>query len=360
MARRNKKVLVAMSGGVDSSVAAALLLEQGYDVTGVFLCLNRPVGGVSGGRACCSPADARDVRHVAAALGIRLVTLSVSEGFEPVIQDFVAEYARGRTPNPCVHCNTRIKFARLFDLAETFGEEYKWVASGHYARIARRDGQAVILRARSDAKDQSYVLFGIDRGRLSRIRLPVGELEGKEQVREIAARLGLEVHDKPDSQEVCFVPDDDYVGLLASRAPQALRGGPIVASDGRILGRHDGYARFTIGQRRGIGVAAREPLYVTGINSATATVTVGPRREVMSSHLRASGANWQCDAAGEFEAMIQIRYNHRGSAGTVRILDEGAFEVDFAEPIGAITPGQAAVVYRRRRLLGGGWIEDRQ
>ena len=348
-----------MSGGVDSSVAAGLLLEEGYDVTGVFLCLNRPGEANAAARACCSPIDADDARRVAEVFGIRLITHSVSDAFDPIIEDFAAEYARGRTPNPCIHCNTKIKFARLFDLADALGPNYKYIATGHHARIADGDGLPAILRGRDIAKDQSYALFGIHRNRLDRILLPIGELDDKEHVRQIARRMHLDVHDKPDSQEVCFVPNDDYVGLLRTRAPEALLAGDIVASDGRLLGRHDGYGRFTIGQRRGLGVAAGEPLYVTQIDSATATVTVGSREEVMSAHLTASGANWHCevDVGSEFEAVAQIRYNHRGEKGIVRILDETNFEVAFNQPVSAITPGQAAVVYRDDRLLGGGWIE---
>ena len=353
----NEKVLAAMSGGVDSSVAAGLLLEEGYGVTGVFLCLNRPPEANSASSACCSPIDADDARRVAEVLGIRLITHSVSDAFEPIIEDFAAEYARGRTPNPCIHCNTKIKFGRLLELADALGPDYKYIATGHYARIADRDGTPTILRGRDIAKDQSYALFGIHRNRLGRILLPIGELEDKQRVRQIARRMHLPVHDKPDSQEVCFVPNDDYVGLLRTRAPEALRGGNIVASDGRLLGRHDGYGRFTIGQRRGLGIAAGEPFYVTRIDPGTATVTLGPREEVMSAHLTASGANWHCEVPAEFEAGVQIRYNHRGAKGIVRVLDKASFEVTFAQPVSAITPGQAAVIYRDDRLLGGGWIE---
>ncbi len=354
MREKPDKVLVAMSGGVDSAVAAMLLQEEGYDVTGVFLCLKRAADDRAPSRACCSPADADDARRVAEILSIQLLTLPVSDAFEPIIEDFVAEYARGRTPNPCIHCNTKIKFGRLFDVADSLGAKY--IATGHHARIADCNGPA-IFRAKGRRKDQSYALFGIPRNRLSRILLPVGELEGKEQVRRIARRIGLPVHDKPDSQETCFVPDDDYVSLLRDRAPEALRAGKIVTSGGQVLGNHDGYARFTIGQRRGLGVAAGTPIYVTRIDPVTATVTAGPREELMSDHLVASKANWHRDTPDEFKAIVQIRYNHRGAPGTVRITAPTTFEVAFDAPVPAITPGQAAVVYDEDRLLGGGWTE---
>lgn len=354
MCNKPDKVLVAMSGGVDSAVAAMLLQEEGYDVTGVFLCMKGADDDQAPSRACCSPADADDARRVAGILGIQLLTLPVSDAFEPIIEDFVAEYARGRTPNPCIHCNTKIKFGRLFDMADSLGAKY--VATGHHARIADCNGPA-IFRARVRRKDQSYALFGIPRNRLSRILLPVGELEGKEQVRRIAHRMGLPVHDKPDSQETCFVPDDDYVRLLRDRAPEALRAGKIVTSGGQVLGNHDGYARFTIGQRRGLGVAAGTPIYVTRIDPATATITAGPREELMSDRLVASKANWHRDTPDEFKAVVQIRYNHRGAPGTVRITAPTTFEATFDAPVSAITPGQAAVVYNDDRLLGGGWIE---
>ena len=353
-AQADNKVLVAMSGGVDSSAAAALLLEEGCDVVGVFMCLSAP-GGSAASR-CCSQADAADAARVAEVLGIELVRLPVNDAFEEIIANFAAEYARGRTPNPCIHCNRMIKFGRLFDLAPSLGAGC--VATGHHARIDAFGGEPAVMRARDRGKDQSYALFAVSRDRLERILLPVGALAGKDEVRAVARRMGLPVYDKPDSQEVCFVPDGDYAGLLRRRAPEALRAGDVVTGDGRVLGRHDGYGRYTIGQRRGLGVAAGEPRYVTRIDPATATVTIGPREEVMSAHLMASAANWHCDVPEEFEATVQIRYNHPGAEGTVRLTGEATFEVEFAHPVEAVTPGQAAVVYDADRLLGGGWIDS--
>jgi tRNA-specific 2-thiouridylase len=354
MAPKRDKVLVAMSGGVDSSVAASLLLEAGYDVTGVFLCLGLAAPeGIS--RACCSPQDAADARRVAQALGIELYVLDCRDAFEPIIEHFVAEYARGRTPNPCILCNRLIKFGRLLGRADSLGIRH--VATGHHARLAAVPGGPAVFRGRARDKDQSYALFDIPREALGRMLLPIGEVDDKARVRDAARALGLAVHDKPDSQEICFVPDDDYVSLLRQRCPQALTGGEIVNAAGEVLGRHDGYARYTIGQRRGLGVAAGVPMYVTHIDPAAARVTIGPRAAVMGRRLAAAGANWHADVPEAFDAVVQVRYNHSGAPGRVRRTGAETFEVEFAEPVHAVTPGQAAVVYDGGQLLGGGWIE---
>ncbi len=355
MPSAREKVIVAMSGGVDSSVAAALLRDRGCDVTGVFLRFG-PAAPADASGGCCLPGDAADARRVAGALGIDLYVLDVADAFEPIIEDFAAEYARGRTPNPCIHCNRLIKFARLIDRADSLGVEY--VATGHHARVIdARGGGPLIARGRARRKDQSYALFEVPRGQLPRILLPIGEVLDKRRVRGVARSLGLSVHDKPDSQEICFVPDDDYVSLLLRRAPEALRGGEIVNSAGEVLGRHDGYARYTIGQRRGLGVAAGVPMYVTHIDPTAARVTIGTRREAASRRLSAAGANWHADVPEAFEAIVQIRYNHRGAAGRVRVTGPETFDVEFERPVHAVTPGQAAVVYDGDVLLGGGWIE---
>jgi len=361
-----EKVLVAMSGGVDSAVAAALLVEAGFEVTGVFLCLqmDRASGGPDakrtfgpGDRSCCSPQDAADARQVASRLGIPFKTLSVAGDFEAIIDSFVEDYENGRTPNPCVRCNEQVKFRRLFELADSLGVHH--VATGHYARIADREGRPAIRVARAAEKDQSYVLFRLPRAWLSRILFPVGDLESKQAVREVAGRLGLEVHDKPDSQDICFVPNGDYTSLLEARGSRALRAGDIVDSSGRVLGTHDGYGRFTIGQRRGTGVAVGRPAYVTRIDPESAVVTIGPREELLASGLTACGAHWQVAVPSSFEAAVKIRYNHRGAPAKVTLTGDDTFEVRFRTPLEAITPGQAAVAYADGWLLGGGWIQDR-
>jgi tRNA-specific 2-thiouridylase len=357
MSSAKEKVILAMSGGVDSSVAAALLLEQGYDVTGVFMCLGTAGAGDADGRGCCSPQDAADARRVADRLGIELFVLNLQEEFGGIIDYFVDEYLHGRTPNPCIHCNARIKFGRLIRHADSLGARF--VATGHYARIADTPAGRAIFRASAIQKDQSYALFAVARQVLPRMLLPIGDVQDKARVREIARSLGLAVHDKPDSQEICFVADDDYVNLLAAKAPAALKSGNFVDSAGAVLGRHDGYGRFTIGQRKGMKVAMGVPYYVTRIDPASGDVTIGPRSETLSRHLRACGATWHGDVQPglSIQANVQIRYNHRGAPGVVKILSDDRFEVEFAEAVPAITPGQAAVIYIGERLLGGGWIQ---
>jgi tRNA-specific 2-thiouridylase len=340
-----KKVLVAVSGGVDSAVAAALLKKQGYDVTAVFLCM-RP--GLS--------FDA-DPKQIALKLGVEFISLPVFEDFESIIKNFIEEYQAGRTPNPCVKCNEKIKFAKLFGLADSLDAQY--VATGHYARIINHNGYPAIAPALAPGKDQSYVLFRLPREKLERILFPIGQLENKQTVRAIAKEIGLEVHDKQDSQDVCFVPDGDYVKLLEACNSSALRAGNFLDPSGKIIGKHDGYGKFTIGQRRGTGVAAGHPVYVTDINPQTAEVTIGEKKDLLAGGLTADGANWQIDVSGEFDATVKIRYNHRGAAAKVIITGKDTFEVRFDKPVEAVTPGQAAVVYSKNCLLGGGCIREK-
>jgi len=351
-----------MSGGVDSAVAASLLCEQGYDVTGVFMCLgvadpSSDADDAMRRPACCSPEAAEDARRIARQLGIRFHVIDLAAEFAAVLDYFAAEYAAGRTPNPCAKCNEWLKFGRLLYYADAAGAEY--ITTGHHARIESHQGAPAILRGRDRAKDQSYVLFGIPGATLGRVLLPIGRIAEKNEVRRIAERLGLSVADKPDSQDICFVTDGRYTDLLASRAPAALRAGPIVDDEGRRVGTHEGVGRFTIGQRRGLRIAAGVPMYVTAIDAASATVTIGSREAAMSDGLIAAGANWHSSPPGEpFAASVQIRYNHEAEAATVHCLDGGRFRVRFDRPVHAVTPGQIAAVYDGDRLLGGGWIES--
>jgi tRNA-specific 2-thiouridylase len=361
-----KKALVAVSGGVDSAVAAALLQKEGFDVTAVFLCLQTQNAYERNSRStvwcpsrgCCTPQDAADARRIAAKLGAKFISLPASIDFEAIINSFIADYENGRTPNPCIRCNEKIKFGKLFELADSLGVRY--VATGHYARIIDHNGQHAIAPAMAHGKDQSYVLFSIPREKLDRILFPIGQLKDKQAVREIAKGLGLEVHDKPDSQDICFVPDGNYVKLLEARNSRALRAGNIVDSSGRIVGKHDGYGKFTIGQRRGTGVAAGRPVYVTDINPQTADVTIGTKKDLLTAGLTADCANWQADVPTRFDAKVKIRYNHRGAAAKVLVTGKDTFEVCFNKPLEAVTPGQAAVVYSEECLLGGGWIKEKR
>src|SRR3954466_8465174 len=299
-AARKKKVVVAMSGGVDSSVAAALLLREGYDVVGVFMRLGSPAGveqaeescdpQTASGKnkqGCCSVLDAADARRVAGMLEIPFYVLNFQEDFGRVIDYFVAEYNRGRTPNPCVRCNDWLKFGKLAKYAQAVGADY--VSSGHYARIGidPTTGEKSLLRGKDHRKDQSYVLFGMNRTTVEHTLLPIGEFE-KHEVRALAQELKLPVYNKPDSQEICFVPNQDYAGLVKRRAPESFREGELVDTTGKAVGKHEGHQHFTIGQRKGVGVAFGYPVYVVDIDSEQNRVTVGNKEELLRSSLVAN------------------------------------------------------------------------
>jgi tRNA-specific 2-thiouridylase len=341
------KVFVAISGGVDSSTAAALLCERGFDCSGVYMVTSEE--GLAGRAA---------VEGVADELGIKLYVLDVRGDFERIVEYFCDEYKRGRTPNPCVLCNRHIKFGRLWDFARLRGADY--FATGHYARIMRSNGEVGLYEAVSSAKDQSYVLSMLDRKVLARIILPMGE-HNKDEVRAIAGRFGLSTSIRSESQEICFIPGDDYVALLERRCPELVRKGKIVDSSGDILGEHMGVHRFTVGQRRGLGVAMGRPCYVVKIDAENNTVTLGPKEEVMSSRLVVKGVNWltRVPVRG-LRARVKIRYNGKGADATVTPEKDGAV-VEFDEPISAITPGQLAAFYVEDggsgRVVGCGWID---
>ena len=355
MSLDTNKVVVAMSGGVDSSVAAHLLREQGYECTGVFIHHGQGKLAALAGDGCASSAHAADARKMAEHIGIPFEELDVSDVFTQIVEGFANEYAAGRTPNPCIVCNVLVKFGALMDYADRIGAQY--VATGHHIRMGTHDGAPAIHRGKAIGKDQSYVLFALPRERLSRMLLPLGDVADKALVRETARELGLTVHDKPDSQDICFTAGDGYRDVLEMFAPEALRTGDIVDGEGNVLGEHEGYGLYTIGQRRGLRVAAGVPVYVSAIDAAKAEITLGEKPAVMHHKLTASGANWHADLPDAFDATVQVRYNPRGEPGHVRLTGADTFEVTFDEPVWAITPGQAAVVFDGERLLGGGWID---
>ena len=351
----NPKTVIAMSGGVDSSVAAYLLKQQGRDVTGIFLWKPTYSDYCEGAASCCSPADAHDAALVAEALGIDFHVVNADAEFENLIDLFCREYDAGRTPNPCTVCNPTIKFAKLIEFADRIGAEQ--VATGHYARTGIRDGRSVLLRAADPAKDQSYVLFGLTQAQLSRTVFPCGGMS-KPDIRRLAGELRLPVHDKPDSQEICFVPDNDYRRLLRERIPGSIKPGPVCGLDGAVLGEHPGVQLFTIGQRHGLRIAFGKPMYVVRLDRDTNTVVVGPDSALMRRELTVSHVNWQIDPpAGPFRAHVKIRYTQPARPATVEPLDGARARIEFDEPVRAVAPGQAAVFYDDEMLLGGGWIE---
>lgn len=355
-----------MSGGVDSSVAAALLLREGYDVIGVFMRLGTPKGietvdetcdpSGKNKQGCCSVLDAADARRVAGVLDIPFYVLNFEQDFGRVIDYFVSEYNLGRTPNPCVRCNDWLKFGKLTQYAQAVGAEY--VASGHYARIGvnPKTGEKALMRGVDTRKDQSYVLFGMNRSTIEHTLLPIGEFE-KSHVRTLAQELNLPVYNKPDSQEICFVPDGDYAALVKRRSPETFREGELVDSGGKVLGRHDGHQHFTIGQRKGMRVAVGHPLYVLQIDPDQNRVTLGDREELLQRELLADQVNLHRDPFNdEIPCSAKIRYNHHPQPAIARMTSDGQLIVRFDEPQPAITPGQAVVIYDGDVVLGGGWI----
>jgi tRNA-specific 2-thiouridylase len=404
-----------MSGGVDSSVAATLLLREGYDVVGCFMRLGSPgetldelmpyeaaaraaeacaigAGAGAGGKTvtlaqasqvkighqgCCSINDAADARAVAAQLGIPFYVCNFKKDFGRIIDYFVGEYVQGRTPNPCVRCNDWLKFGKLHDYATQIGAAF--VASGHYARVLTLDGQPRLLRGVDHSKDQSYVLFGVPRSHLAKMMLPIGGLE-KPRVRELAKEFGLPVFDKPDSQEICFVPDNDYAGLVERRAPGSAKPGKIIDRQGVVVGTHEGQHHFTIGQRRGLNVAVGRRVYVVSKDAASNTVTIGDEEDLLTREATVGEANWimPMDDLAQFESgeprrvWAKYRYNTPPAQAVARWMPEsdaadaatpsgrrGRFVVTFEEPQVAVALGQAMVLFDARDrdlVLGGGWI----
>jgi len=353
----NKKVVLAMSGGVDSSVAAVLLKAQGYDVLGIFMRTGASVEDAERrSKTCCSVADALDARGVADRLDIPFYAVDFERDFARIEDYFADEYLAGRTPNPCVVCNIWLKFGKLWSYGKQVGADF--VATGHYARIATAaDGTWRIARAVDRAKDQSYVLFGLRRDLLPHVLFPIGGYN-KTEIRSMARAHGLPVHDKPDSQEICFVPNDDYLAFVRDRRPGRQTGGSIVDEEGNVLGEHAGIEAFTIGQRRGLGIAVGAPRYVVQIEPSSRTVTVGQRESLEKTGLTASRFNWQAHVpAGPIPCLAQIRAQHRAVPATVEPLSGERARVIFEVSQSAIAPGQVVTVYQDDLVLGGGWIE---
>ena len=353
-----ERIIVAMSGGVDSSVAAALLHEQGHEVVGVTLQLwGKDVCVSSGTRLCCSVRDAMDAKAVAKRLGIRHETLELVETFQThVIDYFVDGYRQGLTPNPCIACNDHIKFGSLLEHADALGT--RLIATGHYARTDEAGGRHALRRAADASKDQSYVLFNLTQAQLSRARFPLGELS-KPQVRDIARSLGFETAEKPDSQDICFVRDGNKNGFLRKALKAGDAPGPITDLDGNVLGTHQGLLGFTIGQREGLGLALGRPLYVVAMDQPNNRLVVGRREDLMSTSLIAERVNWVSVPlpSEPLRVAAKIRSRHEPAPAWVAPEANGTVRVTFDEPQQAVTPGQAVVFYDEDLLVGGGWIQ---
>ena len=359
---KQKRVVVAMSGGVDSSVAAALLKEQGYDVIGVTMklfSLPKDYCRSENLRSCCGWKATEDAHRVAISLGISHYVVDFRNRFDKsVITDFCGEYSKGSTPNPCIRCNQYIKFDFLMKKLKAFKAGY--LATGHHAQVEydNQSGRYLLKKGKDKKKDQSYFLYPLTQEQLSRTLMPIGNFT-KEKVREKAQKLGLSVAQRHESQEICFIPDNDYVRFLRQRIPEAFRSGPIVDLENRVLGQHEGIAHFTIGQRKGMGIAASQPLYVVSIQSDKNTIVIGPSDQLYEKTFLASQVNLISKAkiTKPLKVRAKIRYKHKEAKALLTPLDTDQILVEFEKPQRAITPGQSVVFYDKDVVVGGGIID---
>lgn len=351
------KVVVAMSGGVDSSTVAAILAHQGHEVIGVTLQLYDHGLALEKKGACCAGQDIYDAQMAAEKIGIAHYVLNYESIFKQnVMDDFADSYLRGETPIPCVRCNQKVKFQDLFKVAKDLGADC--LATGHYVRREENQGKAELHMAQDHLKDQSYFLFTTTQAQLDYLRFPIGGLN-KAITREIAKHFDLTIADKPDSQDICFVPNGSYASVIQKLRPGALDSGNIVLKDGTVLGKHDGIINFTIGQRKGIGIASAEPLYVIKINPEKHEVVVGPKSDLSATELFVKELNWlesQESLQNEIKCSVKLRSAHKPLPATIKYLADGKAKVILDEPYAGITPGQACVMYQDTRLIGGGWI----
>ena len=354
-----KKVVIAMSGGVDSSVAAHFLVEQGYDVIGLFMRLGNVTGVLPSERktaTCCSAEDAKDAANVASSLKIPFYVLNFEDEFNNIIEKFCNEYLEGRTPNPCITCNQNLKFGKLLRFADYL--EAKYVATGHYARVKRHNNRYILRKGKDPKKDQSYVLFPLNQTQLSRALFPLGEMT-KTEVRDKAAELNLKTMDKPESQDICFVAGKRYSDFIAERVGRKIGLGLLKDTSGKTLGKHSGIHNYTIGQRKGLGIAFGEPRYVVDIDPGQSTVTIGANDELLKDAFTVNEVNWITfeRLESEMEASVKIRYKNDATPAVISPLEEDRVRVRLKQPQRAITPGQAAVFYDDDIIIGGGWIE---
>ncbi len=353
------KVVVGMSGGVDSSVAAYLLLEAGYEVIGVTMQIwqkeDDDTASENGG--CCGLSAVEDAARVAQKLGIPHYVMNFRDEFqEKVISYFMDEYLAGRTPNPCIACNRYVKWESLLQRSLQIGADY--IATGHYARVELLpNGRYALRRSATDAKDQTYALYSLTQEQLARTLMPVGDY-GKPQIRGIAEKLGLFVADKPDSMEICFVPDQDYAGFIRANSGREIPEGNFVRADGTVIGRHKGITHYTVGQRKGLNLSMGRPVFVTEIRPETNEVVIGDAEDVFTDRLRCNRLNFMSvpNIGGELPVTAKIRYNHKGASAVVRRIGPDEAEVIFEEQVRAVTPGQAVVFYDGEYVAGGGTI----